>query len=522
MFIRSVLLLLFVCYFAPIKAQNPHIKCYFNFPVNNSISTGANAVHLPNTFPDTIAAYINRAKYTVDMAMYNFTANSASNVAKIATAINNAISRGVVVRWLYNTPGTSNSGLSLLSAQVHKGGSASYNNYIMHNKFMLIDVHSPDSADAVIQTGSYNFSDFQTSGDYNNIVFIQSKQVALAYYREFNKMWGGTGAAFNETNARFSTYKTTSAQTKFNVNGSLVEVYFSPKDSLGIQLEKSIYSANNDLCFSIFAFTDYSLSNDIKNRYNSGVSVRGIMDEFNINNNAYNNLAPALGNNMIVFSGTDFYHHKTLLIDPLSPASDPQVFTGSFNWTAQGQYSNDENAVIIHDAAIANQYYQSFCKNFTQLGGTACVASPCPNGSVGITTQLRGASYQWQVNTGSGFTNINNNANYSGTNNMNLTITNSPTSWYGYQYRCQVDGISSDTTRLSFTAYWNGSINTAWEHAANWNCGVLPDANTDVVINEGVKFYPIINSHTACRSIRLNKNAIASLATGISLLLTGR
>lgn len=520
---RLLFLLLACCVFNTAAAQNPNIRCYFNHPVNNTISTGMNAVYLNGKFPDTIAAYINRAKYSIDIALYNYTASSGSNVAKIATAVNNAIARGVVVRWLYNgTSATANSGLALLNAQVHTAPSANYNNYIMHNKFMVIDVNSPDSTEAVAQTGSYNWSDFQTTGDYNNIIFIRNRQVALAFYNEFNKMWGGTAALPDTNAAKFSTFKTASAQTSFNVNGTPVQVYFSPKDSLGSKLQRSINTANFDLFFSIYAFTDFSISNDIKNRYNSGITVKGIMDEFNVNNNAYNNLLPVLGSNMIVFSGTDFYHNKTMLVDPLNPSSDPQVFTGSFNWTAAGQYSNDENAVVIHDAVIANQYYQSLCKNFTDLGGTPCVASPCPSGAIAITSNLHGSSYQWQVNTGSGFANITDNSFYTGSNTMNLTLTNSPTSWYGYQYRCLVNGTAfSNTTDLKFTAYWNGNSSTAWENPANWNCGVLPDANTDVVINNGVKFFPVVNSSTACRSLRLAKGSLATLISGINLALMG-
>jgi len=61
-----------------------------------------------------------------------------------------------------------------------------------------------------------------------------------------------------------------------------------------------------------------------------------------------------------------------MLIDPLTPSSDPQVFTGSYNWTSAGNATNDENSVIIHDATITNEYYQSFCHNFTDVGGAAC------------------------------------------------------------------------------------------------------------------------------------------------------
>src|SRR5580698_3447407 len=82
--------------------QNPRIKCYFNHPVNTSISSGINAVYLNGSFADTIAAYINRAKYTVDIAQYDYTSSASDSTAVIATAANNAVLRGVIVRWIYD------------------------------------------------------------------------------------------------------------------------------------------------------------------------------------------------------------------------------------------------------------------------------------------------------------------------------------------------------------------------------------------------------------------------------------
>ncbi len=511
-------------FFSAANAQRPAVKCYFNHPVNTSISSGTNAVYLNGTFPDTIAASINRAKFTIDIAMYNFTSSTSSNVYKIAVAANAAAARGIAIRWIYNGTGaTSNTGLSLLSPLIKTFASPNYTNYIMHNKFMLIDVNSPDSTDAVAQTGSYNFSDQQTTGDYNNIIFIQSKQVATAFYNEFNKMWGGTGPNPNAALATFSTFKSASTQTKFSVNGATVEVYFSPKDNVGIHLQNSISTASHDLFFGIYTFTDNAIANVIKTKYNSGLFVRGIMDNFSLHYNAYTILNPVLGSNMIVYNGSGIYHNKVMLIDALNPESDPQVFTGSFNWSGEAQTSNDENAVVIHDAAIANQYYQSLCKDYTSLGGLPCVAPPCPGSNSIIISTVRGSSYQWQLNTGNGFNNISDNSFYNGSSTINLTLMNTPTSWYGYQYRCIVDGTSiSDTTTLQFTAYWNGSTSTAWENTANWNCGVLPDVNTDVIINTGVNFFPVINTSTACRSVKLNKNAVATLLNGINLILTGK
>ena len=521
---HTVLGILFLVQVTTGYAQTSKIKCYFNHPVNHAISTGFNAVYLNSTFPDTIAAYINRAKYSIDVAMYNYTAFSGSNTAKIAVAANAAATRGVIIRWIYNgTSATSNSGLSLLSPLIKTFPSANYIDYIMHNKFMVIDVNSPDSTDVVAQTGAYNWSDQQTTVDYNNLVFIQNKQVALAFYHEFNKMWGGTGANPNAASAVFSSFKTPGSQTQFRVDDQLVEVFFSPKDSVRQRLQTTINTADHDLFFAVYTFTSADVANSIKAKYNNGVFVRGIIDDFSVPFNAYAILNPLLGNNMITYDSSGTYHNKILLVDGLSPSSDPVVVTGSYNWTTQAQESNDENVVVIHDAAIANQYYQSLCADFTALGGLPCLSAPCPNANTIFVSNTRGSSYQWQLNTGSGFGNISDNSNYNGVSTENLSFTNAPSSWYGYQYRCLVNGNRySDTSTLKFTAYWNGSAGTAWENTANWNCGNLPDANTDVIINSGVKFYPVINTSTMCRSVRLNKDAFAAIISGILLLLTGK
>lgn len=53
-----------------------------------------------------------------------------------------------------------------------------------------------------------------------------------------------------------------------------------------------------------------------------------------------------------------------------------------------------------------------------------------------------GTGYRWQVNTGSGFTNITNNAIYSGATTNTLVLTNPPATYSGYTYRCQVTSPS--------------------------------------------------------------------------------
>jgi hypothetical protein len=74
-------------------------------------------------------------------------------------------------------------------------------------------------------------------------------------------------------------------------------------------------------------------------------------------------------------------------------------------------------------------------------------------------------TYQWQVNTGSGYVNINNGGVYSGANSASLVITAVSASMSGYLYQCVVSGdcppaVTSGSLSLVLTVYTLPSINT--------------------------------------------------------------
>lgn len=148
------------------------------------------------------------------------------------------------------------------------------------------------------------------------------------------------------------------------------------------------------------------------------------------------------------------------------------------------------------------------------------------NRSFGSGVVSIGSSYQWQVNTGTGFANISNTSIYSGANNDTLQLINAPTSWYGYKYRCLVtngnDTTTGETRILKFSMIWNGSINNLWETPANWSCGYVPDANTDVYINASMPSYPEINSNVSCRSLHLQPGTSLDVKPGFRVDVTGR
>lgn len=140
----------------------------------------------------------------------------------------------------------------------------------------------------------------------------------------------------------------------------------------------------------------------------------------------------------------------------------------------------------------------------------------CPGGSTSLTSNVAGATYQWQVNKGSGFVNVNNNVTYSGANASVLQLNNMADSAYGYQYRCLAGNKYSYVFSLKFENTWTGGVNNAWENTANWSCGQLPSLNTDVIINSGS---PVVSSNVTVRSLVLRPGASVTVNTGFNFII---
>lgn len=372
------------------SASSGKINIYFNNPVNNTVSTGVNAIHLSNCVADTIIAYINRARYSIDIAMYNYV--QTSGFTNIATAINNAYTSGVKIRWIYD--GTaSNTGLSLLNPGIPRLASPTTSAYnIMHNKFVIIDANSTDPNDAIVSTGSTNWTEQQLNNDPNNILFIQDSALAHTYTSEFNMMWGDTGMVPNATLSKFGPYKTDLGRHIFNVAGKTIELYFSPSDGTNDRIKATINTANTDLYFGVYTFTLTNDANAIVGRDTMGVYTAGIVDGNSISGAAYPILTSGLGPSLKTYSGSYIYHNKMAIIDQSNTCSDPIVFNGSHNWTNAANTQNDENTLIIHDDTIANIFYQSFYADFLALGGSLSAIPPCVTPTTGITNSYQGTN----------------------------------------------------------------------------------------------------------------------------------
>jgi len=342
------------------QASSPaHIKVYFNQPVNNSVSTGVNAVYVDDHMADTLIAYINKATISIDIAQYDYiqTYSGDPTISNIATAVNNAYSRGVTVRWIYNGS-SSNPGLSSLNSNIHTLASPTTSSYgIMHDKFMIIDAGSTNANVPLVWTGSLDWSPEQCDLDYNNIVVIQDQNLAAAYTAQFNQMWGSTTATPNSSNSKFGPYKTPSTANTFTIDGSTVNLYFSPTDSVNAKIMNTINTATTDMYFGVYTFTENDDAAAIVTQKNNGVAVAGIIDEYSASYSPYTTyFKPDLGSDIIVYNGgsNSIYHNKFLIVNPSNTSADPKVLTGSHNWTASADTKNDENTLIIHNATIAN------------------------------------------------------------------------------------------------------------------------------------------------------------------------
>lgn len=267
----------------------------------------------------------------------------------------------------------------------------------MHNKFAVVD-------GSWVFTGSWNFTINDTygstanqtagvlSGHTNHAVELRSADLAAAYAAEFNEMWGSSTASADIAASNFHSRKADNGTHQVYVGGKLVEVYFSPREGAMARVNEAIaQDADVSAHFCMYAFSDQTVTDTLKLLWEgstseltgtlTGFKLQGVFDSgfFNAYWSAsldmtardgspdqsikWNNKGPVL------FDGEDnLLHHKYMIVDHGS-SSDPFVITGSMNWSANGDQTNDENTLIIHDAAIANQFYQEFAARYYMAFG---------------------------------------------------------------------------------------------------------------------------------------------------------
>lgn len=347
--------------YATVSNSSGMVKLYFNHEVDYSLATEEMAVWTPN-ITDTVIHYIDMAQQTLDITMYEQESD------EIVEAINEAYVRGVQVRYITESDTlASNDALENLNENIPL--LPGNDNGIMHDKFIVIDVE--DEMNAWVITGSLNHTEINLGWDFNNMICIQDKSMALGFTLEFDEMWGSEGPMYDEANAKFGGDKADNTPHKFLINDIYMDVYFSPSDNTTSKIQAALDQAENEIEFAIMVFTENSLGDAIVDAKQRGVQTDGIIDYVEYTGSEYEYLKDNGVNvrNYVNPDGTSWpdgpvFHHKYVILDYLAGAVNPIAITGSHNWSASAESINDENTLIIYDANLANQFHQEFIQRF--------------------------------------------------------------------------------------------------------------------------------------------------------------
>ncbi len=277
---------------------------------------------------------IDAAKLAVDAALYSL------NLRSVRQALIRAHRRGVTVRVVMESDNMDGSVPEVLKeAGIEVLGDRREG--LMHNKFVIIDRSE-------VWTGSMNLTNDGAYADRNNLIRIRSPKLAADYEAEFQEMF--VDDRFGPDLGSVTPYPS------LVVEGTPIRVYFSPDDHVQAALVDLLDGAQTSIHFLAYSFTADPLGDVVVRRAAAGVEVAGVMDDGQMRSNMgteYDRFHSA-GLDVRLDGQPGLMHHKVLIVD------GETVVTGSYNFTASAERSNDENVLVIRDPAIADQFLQEF------------------------------------------------------------------------------------------------------------------------------------------------------------------
>ncbi len=263
---------------------------------------------------------------------------------------------------------------------------------LMHHKFVVIDRDKlvATSANFTLSGIHGDLDAPETQGNTNNLLTIQSRELAQIFLEEFNLMWGdGVGG---KPDSQFGLKKKAHQFSSLMIGESEVSIHFSPTSKTEPWLESSngfisqqLAKAKTAVNFALFVFSDQKIVDTLGQRYEKGTQVQGLIDsgfayryysegldmlgvtltrdcQPEKNNNPWRSPVSSVG--VPELPKGDKLHHKFAVIDQKT------VVTGSHNWSASANHSNDEFVLVIKNPKVAAHYEQEFQRllNNAQLG----------------------------------------------------------------------------------------------------------------------------------------------------------
>ncbi|MBD2494803.1 DUF655 domain-containing protein [Nostoc sp. FACHB-280] len=265
-------------------------------------------------------------------------------------------------------------------------GSAGSN--LMHHKFLIVDNRTVIVTSANF-TPSDTFGDFtnpSSLGNANNLLKIDSPELATVFTQEFNIMWGdGPGGKLD---SRFGIKKPLRPPQQITVGDSKITVQFSPasptqpwsQTSNGLIGEK-LNAATKSIDLALFVFSEQQLANVLKQRHQQNIDIKALIDgqfayryysealdmlgvalsnkcKYEIDNKPWTNPINSVG--VPVLAKGDLLHHKFAVID------NQIVITGSHNWSDAANNGNDETLMVIENPKVAAHYVREFARLYAK------------------------------------------------------------------------------------------------------------------------------------------------------------
>ncbi|MCP4423457.1 MAG: hypothetical protein GY803_03095 [Chloroflexi bacterium] len=285
---------------------------------------------------ETIADDISQAQLQVDVAGFDIDAEP------IVQALIDLEGRGVTVRVVTDED---NADLSSIRRLRRNGISVveDKRTALMHNKFIVVDGR-------YTWMGSLNYT---TNGVYcnnNNLVRIDSSRMAANYMAEMDEMYDdrlfGPDSPSNTPNE------------KMTINDILVENYFGPEREMSLNIARAVASAQSEILFMAFSFTDDRIGEAMLGRADAGVTLRGVFETTGSDTvySYYPHMAAAgMANVSVRTDGNPrIMHHKVIIIDRET------TILGSFNFSDSANRRNDENIIIVHDHTFTSYFVEEF------------------------------------------------------------------------------------------------------------------------------------------------------------------
>ena len=304
----------------------------------SGVSTAPIDKNTPYSLEKRLVARLADAAMRVDAALYRLASTP------VADALIEAHHRGVQVRVVTETDNVDEAeierlqevGISVADDDEHDG--------LMHHKFIVID-------ERYVWTGSYNTTYNGAYRNNNNVILIDSVPLAYNFTQEFRELF--LDAQGKKSAGAFIAYPKIGL-----ADGMRVFTYFSPGSDTISPLLKEINSAEKSIHFMAFSFTHDALGGAMRDRFKSGIEVRGVFEKRQTDNpySEYEAMKKA-GLPVVLDKNGGDMHHKVIVIDAET------VITGSYNFSKNAEKRNDENLLIIKgNPEIAEAYLAEFEK----------------------------------------------------------------------------------------------------------------------------------------------------------------